>query len=214
MLTILSNFGGASGIISADMDELDGFINKGHGRKAEITAEDLKISAIGSIGVSYMDSLVKDSAKKIIELQTRDDELTKALLSHENEIHKTEMEILCSIPGIGDTTAAHFLAEIEDISNFDTYQKLIAYAGTDPSISESGDSSINGHITKHGNRSLRKYGYIIAQKAIIFNPVMRDYYDKKVSQGFTYRKAVVAVMNKMFKLIFTLLTRGEKFQKK
>ena len=122
------------------------------------------------------------------------------------------MEILQSIPGVGEVTAAHFMAEVEDISRFATYQKLIAYMGTDPSIYQSGESHSSGHITKHGNRSLRKYVYIMAQRAIMYSPFFRAYYDKKREQGFSHRKAMVAVMNKLTKIIFTLLTRGEMYK--
>ncbi len=48
-------------------------------------------------------------------------------------------------------TASHFLSEIPDISQFATYQKLIAFAGTDPGIYESGNSSKQLRISKHGN---------------------------------------------------------------
>ena len=174
-----------------------------------LSADDTELMDVGVDG--YAD-LVKDSAQKIQYLEKRDKALTDALVEHEKKVHAKELEILQSIPGVGEITAAHFMAEIEDISRFATYQKLIAYMGTDPSIYQSGESFSKGHITKHGNRSLRKYVYIMAQKSIIWSPFFRAYYDKKRNEGFSHRKAMIAVMNKLTKIIFTLLTRGEMYK--
>ena len=53
---------------------------------------------------------------------------------------------------------------------------------------------------------------IMAQKSIIWSPFFRAYYDKKRNEGFSHRKAMIAVMNKLTKIIFTLLTRGEMYK--
>ena len=209
MLSFLSSFASPDEVLAAEDAELMHALMQEKGRYLSISVEDIKGYAIGSIGVPGYADLVKDSAQKILYLEKRDKALTKALVEHENTVHEKEMEILQSIPGVGEITAAHFMAEVEDISRFATYQKLIAYMGTDPSIYQSGESYSKGHITKHGNRSLRKYTYIMAQRAIIHSSSFRAYYDKKRSEGFSHRKAMVAVMNKLSKIIFTLLTRGE-----
>ena len=212
MLCFLSLFPSPDEVLSADDTELMDALIQEKGRYLAISVEDIKGYAIGSIGVPGYADLVKDSAEKILYLEKRDKALTKALIEHEKTVHEKEMEILQSIPGVGEVTAAHFMAEVEDISRFATYQKLIAYMGTDPSIYQSGESHSSGHITKHGNRSLRKYVYIMAQRAIMYSPFFRAYYDKKREQGFSHRKAMVAVMNKLTKIIFTLLTRGEMYK--
>ena len=212
MLSFLSSFASPDEVLSATDEELVAALSSCRGRALETSTEDIKGYAIGSIGVPGYADLVKDSAEKILYLEKRDKALTKALIEHEKKVHEKEMEILQSIPGVGEITAAHFMAEVEDISRFATYQKLIAYIGTDPSIYQSGESYSKGHITKHGNRSLRKYTYIMAQRAIIYSPFFRAYYDKKREQGFSHRKAMVAVMNKLTKIIFILLTRGEMYK--
>lgn len=139
------------------------------------------------------------------------EELTKALLDIEASLHKEAVEIVASMPGIGLVTASQFMAEVEDISRFETYQKLIAFMGTDPGIYQSGESERHGHITKRGNASLRKYVYLMAQGSINWNPVFNAYYHKKRDSGFPHRKAMVATMNKLIRTLFILLTRGEKY---
>lgn len=214
MLSFLSSFASPDEVLSATDEELVAALSSGRGRSLETSAEDIKGYAIGSIGVPGYADLVKDSAAKILYLEKRDKALTKALIEHEKKVHEKEMEILQSIPGVGEVTAAHFMAEVEDISRFATYQKLIAYMGTDPSIYQSGESHSSGHITKHGNRSLRKYVFIMAKSAKNYSPFFNAYYDKKINEGFSHRKAMVAVMNKLTKIIFTLLTRGEMYEEK
>lgn len=212
MLSFLSKFASPDEVLAASDEDLAEALILDRGRYLSISVEDIKGHAIGSIGVPGYADLVKDSAQKILFLEDRDKALTKALVEHEKKVHGKELEILTSIPGVGEVTAAHFMAEVEDISRFATYQKLIAYMGTDPSIYQSGESSSKGHITKHGNRSLRKYVYIMAQKAIIHSTFFRSHYDKKRNEGFSHRKAMVAVMNKLTKIIFTLLSRGEMYK--
>ena len=136
--------------------------------------------------------MVKDSAEKLIHLNARDKKLTEALYSHELEVHFKEIDILTSIPGIGETTACQFMAEIESIKKFSSYQKLIAFVGTDPGIYQSGQQSSSGHITKHGNANLRRICYIMASKCNIWNPAISDYYAKKRNEGFSHRKAMIA----------------------
>lgn len=212
MLSLLASYGCAEEVLAASDEELLEAFARQRGRSTSFSIEGLKKLARNSIGVPHYAELAKDSAKKIQELNCRSESLTKALVAYEKEQHKVEMEILTSMPGIGEITAAHFMAEIEDINRFDSYQQLIAFIGTDPAIYQSGHSLKHGRITKRGNKNLRKYCYLMAQKSVMFNPVLRDYYDKKRGEGFAYRKAMIAVLNKMLKIIFALLTKGETFK--
>lgn len=213
MLTFLSHYGCAEEVLASSNEELLTVFSHQRGRSTSFSIEKLKDLSRNSIGVPHFADLVKDSAKKIITLNSRIGKLTEALVEHEKEFHKAEIEILTSMPGIGDVTASHFMAEIEDITRFNSYQQLIAFIGTDPAIYQSGMAFKNGRITKHGNKNLRKYCYLMAQKSVIYNPVFREYYDKKRGEGFPHRKAMIAVLNKMLKVIFALLTKGETFKR-
>lgn len=213
MLRFLSEFGCASEVRGAvDEDILATLVHKGRGRGASISVEQIRNLAENSIGVSYRSDMVKDSAEKLISLQKREERITDSLHEHEQKVHAKEIEILTSMPGVGKVSACQFMAEIGDIKRFSSYQKLIAFAGTDPSIYQSGQQLFTGHITKHGNANLRRICYIMATKNVTWNPVIRDYYTKKRDQGFSHRKAMIAAANKMLKVIFVLLSRGESFK--
>lgn len=213
MLTFLSKYGCADEVLaSSDAELQNALVYHGGGKGLSFGIEEIKKYATSSIGVSYRSEIVKDSAEKLIFLKAREKRLTQTLFEHENGLHSKDIEILTSIPGIGDVTACHFMAEIEDISKFSSYQKLIAFVGTDPGIYQSGQQNSTGHITKHGNSNLRRVCYIMATKCVAYNPVIRDYYNKKRTEGFAHRKAMIAATNKMLKIIYVLMTRGEKFK--
>lgn len=213
MLAFLSKYGCAQEVLTTPDDELrEALVYRGGGKGLSYGIEDIKMFAKSSIGVSYRSEMVKDSAEKLISLKNREKRLTQTLLKHEESLHSKDIEILKSIPGIGDVTACHFMAEIEDISKFSSYQKLIAFVGTDPGIYQSGQQNSTGHITKHGNSNLRRVCYIMATRCVAYNPIIGDYYNKKRSEGFSHRKAMIAAANKLIKLIYVLLSRGEIFK--
>lgn len=213
MLRFLSTYGCAEEVLAATDEELTTVLcHEGKGKSVSISIDGLRALATNSIGVSYRSDMVKDSAEKIIYLNNRESKITEMLYAHEMEVHSKEIEILTSIPGVGNKTACQFMAEVGDIKNFSTYQKLIAFIGTDPGIYQSGQQNTSGHITKHGNANLRRVCYIMATKCVAYNPVLSDYFIKKKDEGFSHRKAMIATMNKMIKIIFTLLTRGETFK--
>lgn len=71
---------------------------------------------------------------------------------------------MLSIPGIGEISAATILAEYGDINNFSNPNKMLAFAGLEPSITESGTLQHNGKMVKHGSGHLR---YTIMNTAMI-----------------------------------------------
>ena len=211
MLTVLSRFPSPSSILEASPEEIQSSLRGGRGRLSSVTIQTLKSLAASSVGVPSHAPLVADSAKHILILEERNKMLTKHLVELVRITQEPELEILTSIRGIGETSAAHFLAEIGDISRFPRYQNLIAFCGTDPGIYQSGSSFKSGRITKRGSASLRKYLYLMAQSTCNYNPYFKAYYDKKKAEGFSHRKAMVALMNKLIRTIFALLTKKEKF---
>jgi len=212
VLSFLSEYPSPRLILDASVEDLTQALNKGvKGRSSTVTADKIIQMAVDSIAIESYGPLVRDSVKNLIFIQEREKAVTEVFFALVEKDYKSESDILVSIPGVGKITAAHFLAEVGDITKFSRYQKLIAFCGTDPGIYQSGTILKQGHITKHGNKSLRKYVYLMAFGTLKFNPFFRAYYDKKKMEGFSHRKAMVAVMNKILKTIYAMLTKGEKF---
>jgi transposase len=211
MLRLLSLYPCAQSIEEATDEQLTLVLKAPRGRGLSLTIADLRRLANGSIGIPSYGPLVIDSAQSLLFLEQKLEQLTKALVSLIRETQDLEMRIITSIPGIGEITAAHFLAEIISIDRFERYQNLIAFCGTDPGIYESGTILRRGKITKRGNASLRKYLYLMASGVNRRNPYFKAFYDKKRQQGFPHRKAMVAQMNKIIKTLFAMLKKKEMF---
>lgn len=211
MLRFLNRFPCAASISEATDEQLLLALKGERGRGLSITVTQLRDLASGSIGLPTCGPLVADSAESLLFLNRKLDRLTDQLLCLVRQTQSEEMDIITSIHGIGDITAAHFLTEIGSIDRFERYQSLIAFCGTDPGIYQSGAITKRGRITKRGNASLRKYLYLMAMGLIRCNPYFKTYYDKKREEGFPHRKAMVALMNKLIKTLFAMLKKKEKF---
>lgn len=156
--------------------------------------------------------------------------LIKNLKEHLDEAEKTVNEmiklaqdlpdftIIKSIPGIGDNLAARILAEIGDISKFRSFNQLIAYAGIDPRIYESGQQTgEHMHITKKGNKRLRCLLYLAVTCSIRLkrdDNKIKDYYIKKKQQSnpLCSKAAKIACANKLLRIIYNMCKNGTMYQ--
>lgn len=118
---------------------------------------------------------------------------------------------ILSIPGIGEITAASIIAEYGDISCFSSPAKMLAFAGLEPSIIQSGTLESNGKMVKHGSGHLR---YVLMNASLTllkFNSTFYDFYLKKRSEGKSHRVALSHVCKKIIRLIYTLETKHVDF---
>ncbi|MFE4810620.1 IS110 family transposase [Peribacillus simplex] len=137
-----------------------------------------------------------------------------------------EYKIIQSIPGIGEKIAATIISEIGEIDRFNHPKKLVAFAGIDPSVFESGTfkGTLN-RITKRGSSRLRHALYMAVKCAIRDcrkkkttdeiiprNKRLREFYDKKREEGKPFKVAVIACANKFLHWIYVLLKSKSTFQ--
>ena len=111
---------------------------------------------------------------------------------------------MLTIPGIGEISAATILSEYGDIKNFSSPIKMLAFAGLDPSINQSGTLESNGKMVKHGSGHLRYAIMNSAMTILRFSPEFYDYYLKKRSEGKCHRVALSHVCKKLIRVIYTL----------
>ncbi|WP_342048925.1 IS110 family transposase [Bacillus sp. OTU530] len=137
-----------------------------------------------------------------------------------------EYNIIKSIPGIGEKIAATIISEIGEIDRFNDPKKLVAFAGVDPSVFESGKfTATKNRITKRGSSRLRHALYMAVQCAIRDcrkskttdeiiprNKKLRVFYDKKREEGKPFKVAVIACVNKLLHWIYALLKNRTAFQ--
>ena len=124
-----------------------------------------------------------------------------------------EIQLLKTMPVIGDTTAAVIMAEIVDIHRFENPKALCKLAGLVPSVIQSGESDRRGRLVKQSSAVLRT---AMIQSA---HGVILTKYDNKLKTFFLrlarrkkYNTAVAALAHKMLYIIWFMLTNNEGFR--
>ena len=121
-----------------------------------------------------------------------------------------ETQLLMTIPGVSYFTALTIYAELGEISRFDDDKAVVSYVGLNPVIRESGDSRIEGSISKRGSGRVR---WLLVQAANTAVHTCNDeylsrFYDRIASRKNS-QKAIVATARKMLVSIYHMLDRGE-----
>lgn len=132
----------------------------------------------------------------------------------DNNINSIESEItnlitelnpqVLTIKGIGPVSAASIFSEFGDISRFSSPHAMLAFAGLEPSVIESGTSSFTGRMVKRGSGNLRYTLMNVALSIIKHEPIFYDYYNKKRSEGKPHRVALTHVCKKLIRVIYKL----------
>ena len=135
-----------------------------------------------------------------------------AILTQMQALAKTlpEYSLVREMPCIGDTLAPRLIAEIGDVRRFHSKRALIAYAGIDAPPYQSGKFCANNrHISKWGNRYLRKTGYEVMQSYAMHKPAndpIFTFIEKKRGEGKSGKLAMVAGLNKFLRVYYGKVT--------
>lgn len=115
---------------------------------------------------------------------------------------------ITTIPGIGFILGASILAEIGDISRFDSSAKLLSFAGLEPSIYQSGKlNASTGTMVKRGSAYLRCALMLAARSVSTHDPIFAACLSKKQQQGKHYNVACSHVAKKLVRTIFAILKK-------
>ena len=181
--------------------------------RLRFTPKDLIEAARTSIAtVSPAKELIlSGKIETLVHLQKRRDELTKALTKYCESTIVEDLRIVTSIDGINNTMATALLAEIGQISNYLSHKHLIAFAGIDPTVYQSGKYEGASRISKRGNRHLRRVIWLMTISVIHHNSVFRNYFLKRRNEGQPFKKAVFATAHKLMRVIFAMLSKKTSF---
>ena len=123
---------------------------------------------------------------------------------------------IASIDGVGDVLAALLCAEIGEPSRFSCRNGIVAYAGLDPAILQSGrNDGLHCSITRKGNSFLRRCLYLAVENMLISkadNAITR-FYSKKKSSGLCHKAAATAACRKLLVAIWGMLRSGSVFER-
>ena len=203
---LLEKYSSAKTIRSARIDGLTNLLyNNSKGKYTYDDALRLKNLAKDSVG---LDNPSVDLQIKCLITQLR---LYKEQIKDIDLDIETLMEIINSkiitIPGIGYNLGAMIISEIGDIKRFSNPSKLLAFAGLDPVVKQSGNFQADSmKISKRGSTYLRYAIYRAAFLIIYNNDTFHKFYLQKRAQGKTHRVALGHVCNKLVRIIFKILT--------
>ncbi len=120
--------------------------------------------------------------------------------------------LLCSIPGIGSTTASVVLAELGRVERFESARAVAAYAGLTPRNYRSGSSVVGRtRLSKVGNRRLRRALFFPALSALRHNAVIRQFGERLRGHGLAGKAVVGAAMRKLLHICYGVLRSGRAF---
>jgi transposase len=180
--------------------------------------EDLKATRtqeLNRVQTPGLPVMVMDSIKELIAaLDAQIEQVERAISDHIDRHRdlKKRRDLLTSIPGIADATAAQILAEAPQLDQFRNAGAVAAFAGLSPRLRQSGSSvRSKGHLCKTGNARLRKALFLPALAAMRFNPLLKTFADRLRAAGKPKMVIVGAVMRKLLVLAYGVLKSGREF---
>lgn len=197
----------AQEIADFDLAELTDLLQKtSHGRFGQPKAQAIRSAAQQSVGVGFLVDAVRVEMRCLLQqvdlLQEQVAQIDAALA----ELMSQVPQHITSIPGIGLVTGAAILAEIGDYARFDSVEKLVAYAGIDPSVYQTGQfRASEAHMSKRGSPYLRHALWLAALSAARYDPELQAFYQAKRQEGKHHGTVIGAVCRKLLARVYVVL---------
>lgn len=213
---ILEKYLTPENIENAPIDELFEIIkDKSHNRLTRAKAISIKEAAADTFGIKIAQDAFSFQLKQLIDRMNFLDKQIEALDCQILEYYEKFDCYLHTIPGIGMIAAATILAEIGDINRFKSSSALVAFAGIDPTVRQSGEfSSTHNHMSKRGSPYLRHAIFLAATTCSFHNSPLNAYYKKKRDQGKHHLTTTGAVARKLTSVIYAVLRDSKPYEPK
>ena len=198
-------------ISNVNLTKLSNLLSKSsRGKYDKERAIELKKIASNSVGINNYALCIQ--IKMTIELIELLESQIKDIEKQVSDFIKKSDNVITSIPGIGDMTAAIIISEIGDINRFNNPGQVLAFAGLDPSVKQSGTFNASStRMSKRGS-SLLRYALILAANNVQLNTkTFNDYYNTKRLQGKLHYNALGHCAGKLIRTIFYMLKNNVKF---
>lgn len=201
-LYLLENYGSAEKMARMNSASYEKLRSVSRGEFSPQQFLRLKELAANTVGVNNsifdveLNSLLSLYKSLVKEIDTIEKEINKLI----EEVHPHYM----SVPGIGPLSAAVIYSEYGDISNLTNPGQMLAFAGIEPGINESGTESHGGKMVKRGSSQLRYTLINCCLPLIRFDMTFATYYAKKRGEGKPHRIAITHVAKKLIRVIYAL----------
>lgn len=176
---------------------------------------EMRVAEENRLSSGIMVDVVRRSVEEHLTYLNQEIKRTTELIRHHINNHPTlkqQSQLLDSIPGIAETTAALLLSEVTDISQYRSARQVAAYAGLVPRERQSG-SSLRGRarLSKIGNARLRRALYFPAITALRCSPFFQAWAKGLQERGKSKMSVICAVMRKLVHLAYGVLKNGKPF---
>ena len=181
-----------------------------HGHFKKETASQLRVLARKSVGSpdSALSIQVVHAIEQIELLDSQIDHVEDEM----TDIMKYLDSVIMTIPGIGYINGGMILGEIGDIRRFPGPKQLLAFAGLDPSVYQSGNfQAKRTRMSKRGSKVLRYALMNAAHNVVKNNSTFKAYYDAKMAEGRTHYNALGHCAGKLVRIIYKMLTDKVEF---
>jgi len=204
---LLSKYPLPEDMLSIPAEELGNLLYEcSKGRLGINKAEEIQSRARETFGIKF--------AKRSFSFQIK--QIISQISFLEEQLKEIEIEISClledicpiitTITGIGSVLGASIVSEIGNITRFERANQLVAYAGLDTRIKQSGDfSATNTKLSKRGSPYLRRSIWLAATVAAFKDPALSIYYQGLRARGKAHGTAIGAVARKLTNIIFAVL---------
>lgn len=211
---ILTKYPLPKDILNEDLESLAKVLStSSKGRLGHSKAEQLQNLAKKSFGIKFATEALVMEIKSII-----------STIEHlQNQVSKLDEKIAVllrslgttieTIPGIGPVLGAIIVSEIGDINRFSHASKLVAYAGIDPTVKQSGEfNATKNRMSKRGTPYLRRALWTASVVAAFNDPNLHEYYLKKKDEGKHHGTIIGAIARKLIYRIFIVLKDNVPYQ--
>lgn len=209
---LLKKYPSTEEIAALKEDEISSLLyasSKGHFKKEK----SLELKSLAKTSVGMKDSSISFHVIQLIELIELYEKQIKDMESKIADIiHKLDSKLL-SVPGISLVACVIILGETNNIDRFSTSKKLLAFAGLDPKIRQSGNFNASScRMSKKGSPYLRYALIFTAWNCVRHSRKFNEYYLLKRSQGKSHYNALGHVAHKLVRVIFTLIKKDILYQ--
>lgn len=144
------------------------------------------------------------------ELEELEELIVKEVITESSE----QEALIDSIPGFAEKLSAIVSVELGDVKRFKNSKSLVAFAGLDPKIRQSGPKlNTQGRLTKRGSPHLRTALFLASNIARRFDKNLHDYYEKKKSEGRSYKEIMCMISRKLLARIYAVLKEQKPYTK-
>jgi transposase len=213
-ITVLKKYPVPSKMIGIPFEQFYDIVHKASRSKiSRNKAQEIYANAGNILTIPEIEPIISIEIKTLITQLELYGEQIQSIDTKIDQMMKLVESKIMSIPGIGDALGPIILGEVGNINRFSSAKKLVAFAGLDSVVNQSGRfENKTGKISKRGSPLLRQALFLAANIARMNDDVLKRFYEKKRSEGKHHYSALNAVAAKLLRIVYSVLKNNKEYQ--